>query len=221
MNRAQDRDLLAAEPEVPSGSAIGYGRGSVASADAGGPEEQRAVLLDAGCTRVYLDTSSGRGGAARPQLDACLASLEPGDTLVVMRLDRLGRSLPQLVTLVNDLRAREVGIRALQEGLDTTTPGGVLVFDVFSALSDFLRELLVEGTRDGLAAARARGQRLGRPPALTPEQVHQARTMLARPENSVASIARMLGVSRSTLYKHVPELGGRQVSSPPPDAREA
>jgi DNA invertase Pin-like site-specific DNA recombinase len=96
-----------------------------------------------------------------------------------------------------------------------------VVFDVFGALGDFLRELLVEGTRDGLAAARARGQRLGRPPALTPEQVHQARTMLARPENSVASIARMLGVSRSTLYKHVPELGGRQPVSPYPQAREA
>ncbi|MCD2196575.1 recombinase family protein [Actinomycetospora endophytica] len=222
MNRAQDLDMLAAEPEVPSGRAIGYGRGSVSSpTDVGGPEDQRAALLDAGCARVYLDTSSGRGGAARPQLDACLAALEPGDTLVVVRLDRLGRSLPQLVTLVNDLRARGVGMRALQEGLDTTTPGGRMVFEVFAALSDFLRELLVEGTRDGLAAARARGQRLGRPPALTPEQVHQARTMLARPENSVASIARMLGVSRSTLYKHVPELGGRQVSSPPPDAREA
>ncbi|HEY2223638.1 recombinase family protein [Actinomycetospora sp.] len=222
MNRTQDRDLLAAEPEVPSGSAIGYGRGSGSSpAEVGGPEDQRAALLDAGCTRVYLDTSSGRGGAARPQLDACLASLEPGDTLVVVRLDRLGRSLPQLVTLVNDLRSRGVGIRALQDGLDTTTPGGVLVFDVFAALNDFLRELLVEGTRDGLAAARARGQRLGRPPALTPDQVRQARTMLARPENSVASIARMLGVSRSTLYKHVPELGGRQIASPPPDAREA
>jgi DNA invertase Pin-like site-specific DNA recombinase len=209
MNRGQGHDLLAAEPEQLSDSAVGYGRGSSNSPGAGSPEQQRAALLAAGCSRVYLDRSSGRGGAVRPELDACLASLEPGDTLVVVRLDRLSRSLPQLVTLVNDLRAREVGLRALDEGLDTTTPGGQTVFDVFGALGDFLHELLVEGTRDGLAAARARGQRLGRPPALTPDQVHQARTMLARPENSVASIARMLGVSRSTLYKHVPELGGR------------
>jgi DNA invertase Pin-like site-specific DNA recombinase len=222
MNRAQSGDLLAADPEGASGTAVGYGRASVGSPpEVGSPEEQRAALLEAGCARVYLDTSSGRGGATRPELDACLASLQPGDTLVIVRLDRLGRSLPQLVTLVNDLRARGVGIRSLQEGLDTTTPGGRVVYDVFAALNDFLRELLVEGTRDGLAAARARGQRLGRPPALTPEQVHQARVMLARPENSVASIARMLGVSRSTLYKHVPELGGRQFVTPPPEAREA
>jgi DNA invertase Pin-like site-specific DNA recombinase len=220
MTRGQDHVLLAAEPETASGSAIGYGRGSVNSPDVGSPDQQRDALLAAGCERVYLDRSASRGSTARPELDACLASLEPGDTLVVVRLDRLSRSLPQLVSLVNDLRAREVGIRALHEGLDTTTPGGRLVFDVFEALGDFLRELLVEGTRDGLAAARARGQRLGRPPALTPEQVHQARTMLARPENSVASIARMLGVSRSTLYKHVPELGGRQPVAPSTEARE-
>ncbi len=221
MNRAQDHRLLAAEPEAPSGATIGYGRGSVNSPDVGSPEQQRKDLLAAGCERVYLDRASSRGSTARPELDACLASLEPGDTLVVVRLDRLSRSLPQLVTVVNDLRARGVGIRSLHEGLDTTTQGGRLVFDVFEALGDFLRELLVEGTRDGLAAARARGQRLGRPPALTPEQVHQARMMLARPENSVASIARMLGVSRSTLYKHVPELGGRQPAAPESEVREA
>ena len=221
MNRAPDHLLLAAEPAAPSGSVVGYGRGSVNSPDVGSTDQQRDALLGAGCERVYLDRSSSRGSTARPELDACLASLEPGDTLVVVRLDRLSRSLPQLVTLVNDLHSREVGIRSLHEGLDTTTQGGGLVFDVFEALGDFLRELLVEGPRDGLAAARARGQRLGRPPALTPDQVHQARVMLARPENSVASIARMLGVSRSTLYKHVPELGGRLPLAPTSEVREA
>lgn len=221
MNRAADHTPHAAEAAAPSGCVVGYGRGSVNSPGVGSLEQQRDALLAAGCERVYLDRSAGRGNTARPELDACLASLEPGDTLVVVRLDRLSRSLPQLVTLVNDLGSQGVGIRALHEGLDTTSPGGRVVFDVFEALGDFLRELLVEGTRDGLAAARARGQRLGRPPALTPEKVHQARTMLARPENSVASIARMLGVSRSTLYKHVPELGGRAAVAPHSEAREA
>ncbi len=221
MNRAADHSLHAAESAASSGSVVGYGRGSVNSPGVGSLEQQRDALVAAGCERVYLDRSAGRGSTARPELDACLASLEPGDTLVVVRLDRLSRSLPQLVTLVNDLGSQGVGIRALHEGLDTASPGGRVVFDVFDALGDFLRELLVEGTRDGLAAARARGQRLGRPPALTPEKVHQARTMLARPENSVASIARMLGVSRSTLYKHVPELGGRAPVAPHSEAREA
>src|SRR3954447_9812728 len=108
MTRAQDRDLLAAEPQAPSGSAVGYGRGSANAPDVGSPEQQRDALLRAGCERVYLDRASSRGSTARPELDACLASLGPGDTLVVVRLDRLGRSLPQLVTLVNELRMRGV-----------------------------------------------------------------------------------------------------------------
>jgi DNA invertase Pin-like site-specific DNA recombinase len=105
-----------------------------------------------------------------------------------------------------DLRRRGVGFRSLHEALDTTTPGGRLVFHVFAALAEFIRELIIEGTREGLDAARARGQRLGRPPSLTDEHVRQARVLLTRPENSVASIARLLGVSRSTLYKYIPEL---------------
>lgn len=109
---------------------------------------------------------------------------------------------------MGELRRRGVGFTSLHEALDTTTPGGRLVFHVFAALAEFIRELIVQGTKEGLAAARERGQRLGRPPALTPEQVGQARDLLARPGNTVASIARLLGVSRSTVYKHVPELAG-------------
>jgi DNA invertase Pin-like site-specific DNA recombinase len=96
--------------------------------------------------------------------------------------------------------------RSLKEALDTTTPGGRLVFHVFAALAEFIRELIVEGTNEGLAAARARGQRLGRPPAMTPEQIKHARALLTQPDASIASIARLIGVSRSTIYKYVPEL---------------
>lgn len=102
--------------------------------------------------------------------------------------------------------ARGAGFTSLHENLDTTTPGGRLVFHVFAALAEFIRELIVEGTREGLAAARANGVRLGRPPAMTPEQVRHARDLLSRPENTISSIARLLGVSRSTIYKYVPEL---------------
>lgn len=112
-------------------------------------------------------------------------------------LDRLGRSLQDLIAIVSALRRQGVGLRSLKEAIDTTTPGGRLVFHVFAALVEFIRELIVEG----LDAARARGQRLGRPLAMTPEQVKHARALLAQPDASIASIARLLGVSRSTLYK--------------------
>ncbi len=123
--------------------------------------------------------------------------------------DRIARSLADLITLVGDLHRAGVGFRSLREALDTTTPpGGRLVFHVFAALAEFIRELIVEGTREGLDAARAAGKRLGRPPETTPEQVRHAWDLISRPDNPVASIARLLNVSRSILYKHVPELSG-------------
>src|SRR6202050_1267541 len=122
-------------------------------------------------------------------------------------------SVQDLITTVTVLRRRGTGFRALHEELDTTTPGGRLVFHVFAALAEFVRELIVEGTCDGLEAARARGVRLGRPPAMTAEQVRQARDLLARPDTTVSSIARLLNVSRSTIYKYVPELSGGSESA--------
>ncbi|MEE4589168.1 MULTISPECIES: recombinase family protein [Streptomyces violaceusniger group] len=104
------------------------------------------------------------------------------------------------------LRERRIGFLSLHEALDTTTPGGRLVFHVFAALAEFIRELIVQGTHEGLAAARARGERIGRPPAMTPEQIRHARALLTDPENSVTSIVKLLGISRTTLYKYVPEL---------------
>jgi DNA invertase Pin-like site-specific DNA recombinase len=185
------------------GAKIGYARVSTAGQSL---DRQFAALTAAGCIRVFADKKSGKN-AEREELWKALDYLRPGDTLVVVSLERLGRSLTDLISVVTGLRWRGIGFASLHEALDTTTPGGRLVFHVFAALAEFIRELIAEDTREGLEAARARGVRLGRPPALTSEQVAHARDLLSRPENSVASIARLLGVSRSTIYRHVPELG--------------
>ena len=156
---------------------------------------------------AHLRRQAVRQGRRPPELAACLDYLRPGDTLVVPSLDRLSRSLADLTPIVATLRRRGVGFQSLHEALDTTTPGGRLVFHVFAALAEFIRELIVEGTREGLDAARARGVRLERPPAMTAEQIRHARDLLTRPGNTVSSIARLLGVSRATIYKYLPELG--------------
>ncbi len=145
----------------------------------------------------------------RPELAACLEFMQPGDTLVVPALDRLSRSLQDLITTVGDPRCREVGFTSLHENLDTTTPGGRLVFHVFHVFhvfAEFIRELIVAGTREGLAAARERGRVGGRPTVATPEIIRAARDMLPNPDASVTSIAKLLGVSPGTLYNHIPDL---------------
>ncbi|MFE7800865.1 recombinase family protein [Nocardia sp. NPDC057440] len=198
---ALDGDAL--DPIGGGGALVGYGRVSTKGQLL---DRQVAALTAAGCQRIFTDKKSGKN-AEREELRACLEYLRPGDTLIVPSLDRLGRSLQDLITIVAGLRRRGIGFRSLHEALDTTTPGGRLVFHVFAALAEFIRELIVDGTNEGLAAARARGQRLGRPPAMTAEQIRQARAILTRPEETVSSVARLLGVSRGTLYKHIPELG--------------
>ncbi|MFF3632146.1 recombinase family protein [Streptomyces sp. NPDC002164] len=172
-------------------------------------DRQIHALTEAGCIRIFADKKSGKN-AEREELRKALDYLREGDTLVVPSLDRLGRSIQDLIVIVSGLRKRGIGFTSLHEALDTTTPGGRLVFHVFAALAEFIRELIVQGTNEGLDAARARGARLGRPPAMTDEQVRDARDLLARPENTVTSIAKLLGVSRNTIYNYVPELkGGR------------
>jgi DNA invertase Pin-like site-specific DNA recombinase len=204
-----EADLLAREPAILTGALIGYARVSTADQIL---DRQTRALAEAGCLKVFAEKKTGRT-ADRTELTACLDYLRPGDTLVVISLDRLSRSLADLITLVTDLRRRGVGFRSLHEALDTTTPGGRLVFHVFAALAEFIRELIVEGTREGLDAARARGTRLGRPPAMTSEQIRHARDLLTRPENTVASIARLLGVSRNTIYKYLPEIAAARALS--------
>ena len=201
-------DLLAAEPANPTEIRIGYAR---VSTGAQRLERQLDALKAAGCRRVFAEKQSGRD-ADRPELAACLDFLQPGDTLVVPSLDRLSRSLQDLITTVGQLRTRGVGFTSLHENLDTTTPGGRLVFHVFAALAEFIRELIVSGTREGLAAARARGRVGGRPTVVTPEIIRAARDMLPNPDNSITSIAKILGVSPGTLYNHIPDLRQLRVS---------
>jgi DNA invertase Pin-like site-specific DNA recombinase len=209
-----DNDPLAPEPANLTGALIGYARVSTSGQIL---DRQTRALTEAGCLRVFADKLSGKT-ADRPELVACLDYLRAGDTLVIPSLDRLSRSLQDLITIVAGLRRRGVGFRSLHEALDTTTPGGRLVFHVFAALAEFIRELIAEGTREGLDAARARGQRLGRPPAMTAEQIRQARDLLTLPGNSISSIARLHGVSRSTIYKYLPGLaaGHRPAGQLPP-----
>ncbi|MEV6340932.1 recombinase family protein [Nocardia vinacea] len=197
---ALDGDAL--DPIGGGGAQIGYARVSTTGQLL---DRQLAALGAAGCEKVFSDKKSGKN-TEREELWKCLEYMRPGDTLVVPSLDRLGRSLQDLISIVTGLRKRGIGFRSLHEAIDTTTPGGRLVFHVFAALAEFIRELIVDGTNEGLAAARARGQRLGRPPAMTAEQIRQARAILTRPEETVSSVARLLGVSRSTVYKYLPEL---------------
>ncbi len=153
--------------------------------------------------RVYADTASG-ANTARPELNRLLDRLERGDTLVIWKLDRLGRSVRHLLEVVADLEARGIGLRSLTEGLDTTTPGGRLVLHVFAALAEFERDVLRERTTAGLSAARARGRHGGRPRAVTDEQLRHARALLAtEPPPSMAAVARTIGVARPTLIRRL------------------
>lgn len=206
-----DGDAL--DPIGGGGALVGYGRVSTKGQLL---DRQIHALNEAGCQRIFTDKKSGKN-AEREELRKCLDYLRAGDTLVVPSLDRLGRSLQDLITIVAGLRKRGIGFRSLHEALDTTTPGGRLVFHVFAALAEFIRELIVQGTTEGLAAARARGQRLGRPPAMTPEQIRQAKAILTNPDETVSSVARLLKVSRSTIYKYLPELAedGKAIQAAP------
>ncbi|WP_058043850.1 recombinase family protein [Streptomyces roseifaciens] len=178
---------------------------SLASTSGQKLQRQLDALAAAGCRKIFADKKSGKN-ALRPELKACHAFLDPGDTLVVPSLDRYGRSLQDLINMVAELRERGIGFTSLHENLDTTTPGGRLVFHVFAALAQFIRELIVIGTNEGLAAARERGRVGGRPSVATEEVIRAARDLLPAPGRSITSIAKLLGVSPGTLYNHIPDL---------------
>jgi DNA invertase Pin-like site-specific DNA recombinase len=168
---------------------------------------QRDALLEAGVTsdRLYEDMASGKRDD-RPGLTACLKALQPGNTLVVWKLDRLGRDLKHLVGLMDDLRSRDVGFKVLTGAgaqIDTTTANGRLVFGIFAALSEFEAELIRERTRAGLASARARGRLGGRPRKMTKEVLSMAAAAMADPKSNAREVAKRLGITTTTLYEYV------------------
>jgi DNA invertase Pin-like site-specific DNA recombinase len=168
---------------------------------------QRDALLDAGVEagHIYEDMASGKRDD-RPGLTACLKALRTGDTLVVWKLDRLGRDLRHLVNLIHELTEKGVGIKVLAGhgvAIDTTTAAGKLVFGIFAALAEFERELISERTRAGLAAARARGRSGGRPYKMTPAKLRLAMAAMGKPETNVGALCEELSITRQTLYRHV------------------
>jgi DNA invertase Pin-like site-specific DNA recombinase len=181
------------------GHLLGYARVSTADQQA---HLQVDALEHAGCYRVFTETASG-ARTDRPTLQQLLDQLRPGDTLVVWKLDRLGRSLRHLVDTVTGLADRGIGFRSLQEAIDTTTPGGKLVFHVFAALAEFERDLIRKRTAAGLAAARARGRHGGRPSVMTTHKAQVAQEMYRSGQYTVATIAKTLGVSRASIYRHL------------------
>lgn len=177
---------------------MGYAR---VSTDDQHLELQRDALSQARCSVIYEEASSGKN-TTRPELEQCLKALRTGDTLVVWRLDRLGRSLRDLVQIVTDLEQRGIHFESLTEKIEMSSAAGKLQFHVFSALAEFERALIRERTQAGLAAARARGRAGGRKPKLDDKQVRQIKLLLRDPNISVAEVARDYGVSRTTIYKY-------------------
>lgn len=184
---------------------VGYARVSTQDQR---PELQLDALGAAGCEKVFVEKASG-AQRDRPELKAALDYMRDhkGDVLVVWKMDRLARSLKQLIETVEGLEARGIGFRSLTENIDTTSAGGRLVFHIFGAMAEFERSIIRERTKAGLDAARARGRRGGRPPALTSKDIAAARAMLKDPDISMEEVATRLKVAPSTLYKHLP--GGR------------
>ena len=189
---------------------VGYMR--VSKADGSQTTDlQRDALLAAGTDTdsLYEDRASGKKDD-RPQLAACLKALRHGDTLVVWKLDRLGRDLRHLVNIVHDLTERGIGLKVLTgqgTAIDTTAASGKLVFGIFAALAEFERELISERTLAGLASARARGRNGGRPYKMTPAKLRLAMASMGKPETKIGELCTELGITRQTLYRHVSPTG--------------
>jgi len=181
---------------------VGYARVSL-------PEQQLALqedaLRQAGCEKIYTDTVSGKH-KERPGLTQALEVVRTGDTLVVWKLDRLGRSLAHLVSVINDLQRQGIHFQSLQEHIDTTSGVGKLVFHLFAALAEFERDLIRERTLAGLAAARARGKRGGRPKALDAQHMGLAKTLYDTKQLPVKEICALLAIGKTTFYRYLHQI---------------
>jgi DNA invertase Pin-like site-specific DNA recombinase len=184
---------------------VGYARVSTLDQN---PELQLDALKTNGCAKLFVERASG-AKEERPQLLAALDYLRPGDTLVVWKLDRLARSMKQLIETVDELKARGIGFRSLTEAIDATTAAGELFFHIFGALAQFERSVIRERTNAGLKAALARGRKGGRRPKVKPDDIRAALALLRDPQISVRGAAKRLGLSVSTLYRHAPGLRSR------------
>ncbi|MBI1208193.1 MAG: helix-turn-helix domain-containing protein [Azospirillum sp.] len=224
MSRLRPDETAQDEPIPSTGRLIAYARVST-------PDQRLDMQLNAfaaaGCDLVFTDHGVSGAKGCRPGLDRMLQELRRGDTVVVFKLDRLGRSVVNLSNLLARFEAEGVHFRSLSEGIDTTTMGGRLVYNLLSAIAEFQRDLIIENTVEGLRAAKQRGSRIGRPRSLSPADAAEARRRLRQPGAGRADIAARLGVSRSTLDRALKRLvregitGRPGSSSGPPDPRDA
>jgi DNA invertase Pin-like site-specific DNA recombinase len=185
---------------------IGYARVSTQEQNL---DLQTDALQKAGCQKIFSDRKSGRD-KAREGLNAALNYLRENDTLVIWKMDRLGRSLKDLIEIVTNLAEKNVSFISLQENIDTTKSGGKLIFHMFGALAEFERDIIRERTMAGLKAARARGRLGGRPRIMDDEKVAMAKTLMDDPNNSIKSICKMLNVSKSTLYRYLKKYNNKE-----------
>src|SRR5271156_1647960 len=193
--RSSDTGDITSKPML-----IGYARVSTVDQNLA---LQRDALTEAGCQKIFTEQMSG-AVAERPALHDALEFARSGDTVIVWKLDRLARSMKQLIETIEDLRVRGIGFRSLTEALDTTTAQGRLVFHMFGALAEFERSLIRGRTQAGLAAARRAGRTGGRPPKLIEDDIEAAKAMRANPDIGVTQIAHRLGVPPATLYRYIP-----------------
>lgn len=179
---------------------VGYARVSTQDQN---PDLQIHALKEAGCEKIFIEKVSGIA-KQRPELQSALNYMRAGDTLVVWRMDRLARSLSQLIETVESLEEQKIGFCSLNESIDTTTAGGKLIFHIFGSLSEFERSIIKERTKAGLEVARKQGRVGGRKPKLKPEDIESMKTLLANPKFSVKDIAERHGISIATLYRYIP-----------------
>jgi DNA invertase Pin-like site-specific DNA recombinase len=203
---------------VTGGMRIGYARVSTVDQNL---ELQRDALARAGCVQVYEEKASGKAKAGRPELANMMRALRKGDTLIVWRLDRLGRSLVDLVQIVDELAARGVAFESLSEKIDTSTAQGRMFFGFMAAMAQYQRDVISENTKAGLEASKARGRSGGRPAKLDDKAIAEIRVLRASPDVSMASIAKRYGVSKPTLYNALERASKKELEKVKPARKKA